>query len=207
MIDKNAPHSWELEAFSREPRTGDEPRRNAVLWFTGLSGSGKSTIARALEGRLHRLGSPSYVLDCENVRDGLCQDLGFSPEDRHENIRRIGEMSRMLLQAGTTVLAAFISPYREDRAKLRRLFGRGNFVEVYCRCPLEVCESRDPKGIYAQARAGEISEYTGITSPYEEPESPELILDTGLFSAEESVERVVLYLEQNGYLAPKRLSS
>ncbi|WP_459863861.1 adenylyl-sulfate kinase [Endothiovibrio diazotrophicus] len=190
-----------------DPHPAGEAVRSAVLWFTGLSGSGKSTIAHALETRLHQLGSPSYVLDCENVREGLCRDLGYSPEDRHENIRRIGEMSRLLLDTGTTVLAAFISPFREDRAKLRRLFGRGNFVEIYCRCPLDVCEQRDPKGIYAQARAGEVSDYTGVTSPYEEPEEPELILDTGLFSAEESVERIVLFLEEHGYLPRKRLSS
>ena len=173
----------------------------AVIWFTGLSGAGKSTIAHALEEYLHQRGAHTYVLDGDNIRHGLCGDLGFSPADRHENIRRIGELAKLFIDAGIIVLTAFISPIREDRARIRDMIG-ADFIEVYCRCPLAVCESRDVKGLYKKARAGEIKEFTGIDAPYEEPDNPELVLNSAASSIEQSVETLAAYLCSRG-LGPK----
>ena len=172
----------------RERRHG---HRSRVLWFTGLSGSGKSTIAHEVERRLHGTGMHTYVFDGDNVRHGLCGDLGFSPEDRGENIRRIAEMLKLFLEAGIVGLAAFISPMREDRERVRRIVGPENFIEIYVKCPLEVCEQRDVKGLYQLARAGKIKNYTGVSAPYEEPENPDLILETDSCSLEECTRRVV----------------
>ncbi|RJR39521.1 MAG: adenylyl-sulfate kinase [Desulfobacteraceae bacterium] len=168
--------------------------RSALLWFTGLSGSGKSTLAHALEARLFEMGVRSYVLDGDNIRTGLNRDLGLGPEDRKENVRRIAEVAKIMVDAGILVFAAFIAPYRDGRKFVRELMNSAFYYECYVRCPLEVCESRDPKNLYKRARAGQIDNMTGIDSPYEEPESPELIIDTARFSIDQSVGRVVDFL-------------
>ncbi|RKY62948.1 MAG: adenylyl-sulfate kinase [Candidatus Latescibacterota bacterium] len=176
-------------------------QRGVVLWFTGLPGSGKSTIANEVAHMLHRRGHLTYVLDGDNVRHGLNKDLGFSPEDREENIRRIGEVANLFADAGVITMTAFISPYRRDRERVRRLLGDGRFIEIYVNCPLEVCERRDPKGMYAKARRGEIPEFTGISAPYEPPENPEIELRTDSMSVEECAEKVVEYLEREGIIS------
>jgi adenylylsulfate kinase len=170
------------------------------MWFTGLSGSGKSTIAVALEKALWDRGVRSYILDGDNVRHGLNADLGFSPDDRTENIRRIGEVAKLFTDAGVVNLTAFISPYRSDRDRVRGIMQPGDFVEVYVDCPIEECERRDVKGLYKKARAGQIPEFTGISAPYEAPEKPELVLRTGELSEEQSVAVCLRYLEANGYI-------
>ncbi len=170
--------------------------RGAVVWFTGLSGSGKSTLAHTVEETLHRMGCRTYVFDGDNVRHGLCADLGFSVHDRSENIRRIGEMARLFVDAGVIALTAFISPLAQDRDRVRQLIGDEDFIEIYCRCPLEVCERRDTKGIYARARKGEIPEFTGVSAPYEPPVKPDLTLDTDKMSLEECARIVIRLLAQ-----------
>ena len=187
---------WHNVSVTREMRESLGGHRGAVLWFTGLSGAGKSTVAHAVEEQLYKRGCRSFVFDGDNVRHGLCSDLGFSEKDRHENLRRIGEMSKLFLEAGIISLTAFISPFRSDRERVRSLVPHGDFFEIYCNSPLEVCEQRDVKGLYAKARAGEISNYTGISSPYEEPEKPELELDTAADSLESCVDQVINMLEQ-----------
>lgn len=189
---------------SRSMRETLNEHRATILWFTGLSGSGKSTLAHALEERLHEMGCRTFVFDGDNVRHGLCGDLGFSAEDRHENIRRIGEMSKLFIEAGVIALTAFISPFRADRQMVRDLVDPGDFLEIYCDSPLAVCESRDVKGLYRRARAGEIPEFTGISSPYEEPEAPELVVDTDRLTIEESVEEVLGLLEGRGIIQSER---
>lgn len=188
---------WHHATVTRARREQQNGHKGAVVWFTGLSGSGKSTLAHEVEERLHQMGCRTFVLDGDNVRHGLCGDLGFSLADRRENIRRIGEMSRLFVEAGVIVLTAFISPQRADRQKVRNLLAPGDFIEIYCRCSLEVCEQRDVKGLYAKARAGEIREFTGVSSPYEEPESPELTVDTGMDSLESCSEKVVNLLRES----------
>ncbi|QJD30664.1 adenylyl-sulfate kinase [Methylococcus geothermalis] len=173
----------------------------AVLWFTGLSGAGKSTLAHAVEETLHQLGCRTYVLDGDNVRHGLCGDLGFSVADRHENIRRIGEVAKLFTDAGNIVLTAFISPHRADRDWVRSLHGEG-FIEIHCRCPIEVCESRDVKGLYKKARAGEIKDFTGISSPYEEPDKPEVVIETSDMSLDDSVDAVLACLRNRKIIDP-----
>ncbi len=192
-------HQLTVTREQRESRMG---HRGVTVWFTGLSASGKSTVANLVDVRLAEIGVHSYVLDGDNIRHALNKDLGFSPEDRTENIRRIGEVGRLFTQAGIVNLTAFISPYREDRDMNRAVQGEGDFVEVYVNSPLEVCERRDPKGLYARARAGEIKNFTGIaeSAPYEAPESPELELRTDLESPEESADIVIAYLKKHGYL-------
>jgi len=173
-----------------------------VLWFTGLSGSGKSTIANAVEKELNqKYRAHTYLLDGDNIRTGLNKDLSFSAEDRSENIRRIGEVARLFVDAGLIVLTAFISPFREDRKVVRDLLGNGDFVEIFVHCPLEVCEQRDPKGLYQKARLGEIQNFTGINSPYEAPDSPELTLDSSVLTVEECVEQVIQYLKSQSLLS------
>jgi len=189
---------WHHAVIQREHRQKQNGHRSAVLWFTGLSGAGKSTLAHAVEERLHQLGCRTYVLDGDNVRHGLCGDLGFSAADRSENIRRIGEVAKLMVDAGTIVLTAFISPFQADRERVRGQMAHGDFLEIYCRCPLEVCETRDVKGLYKKARAGEVKEFTGISSPYEEPLKPELVVDTAHLSLAESVGRVLAMLEEHG---------
>lgn len=166
-------------------------QKSMILWFTGLSGSGKSTIAHAAEERLHTMGRLTYVFDGDNVRHGLCSDLSFSPEGRSENLRRIAEMVKLFLDAGIICMSAFISPLREDRQKVRQIIDCSRFYEVYVSCPLEVCEERDVKGLYKMARQGKIKNYTGISAPYEEPENPDLVLETHKCSLDQCVEKVV----------------
>jgi adenylylsulfate kinase len=175
-------------------------QRGVTVWFTGLSASGKSTVATRVDEILTDQGKHCYVLDGDNIRFGLNRDLGFSPADRNENIRRIGEVAKLFTQAGIINLTAFISPYRIDRDRSRQIQEPRDFIEVFVDCPLEVCERRDPKGLYAKARAGQIPEFTGISAPYEPPVAPELVLRTDIESEEESAMAVVLYLARSGYL-------
>lgn len=184
---------WHHATVNRGRRQELNGHNSVLLWFTGLSGAGKSTLAHALEEQLHRHGCRTFVLDGDNVRHGLCTDLGFSHDDRTENIRRIGEMAKLFIDAGVIALTAFISPFRSDRQRVRDLLG-GDFVEIYVRCPVEVCEERDVKGLYKKAREGEIAEFTGISSPYEEPENPELVIDTAGRSVEECVDELKQFL-------------
>jgi adenylylsulfate kinase len=192
---------WHHATVTRARREAQNGHRSAIVWFTGLSGSGKSTLAHAVEEQLHQKGCRTFVFDGDNVRHGLCSDLGFSLEDRTENIRRIGEMTKLFVEAGAIALTAFISPTRADREAVRSRVPHGDFIEVYVRCPIEVCEERDVKGLYKKARAGKIAEFTGISSPYEEPEDPELVLDTDQISLEEGVARIMALLEERG-IAP-----
>jgi len=188
-------------AVERKDRARVMGQRGAVLWFTGLSGSGKSTVANAVEARLNALGRMTYLLDGDNVRDGLCADLGFSPEDRRENIRRVAHVAKLLWEANLIALVSFISPFRAERRLARDLIGK-DFIEVFVDAPLEVCESRDPKGLYKKARAGAIAEFTGISSPYQKPEKPELVLKTGGEKPEASVDKVLAYLKAKGFVSP-----
>ncbi|MCC6532418.1 MAG: adenylyl-sulfate kinase [Burkholderiales bacterium] len=189
---------WHLPGVSQAERVQRNRHRAGVVWFTGLSNAGKSTIAHALERVLFDQGCHTFVFDGDNVRHGLCADLGFSADDRHENIRRIGEMARLFMEAGVISLAAFISPYRADRDRLRDRIGRERFMEIYCRCSIAVCENRDQKGIYRKARAGEIRDFTGISAPYEEPVAPDLVLDTEVDSVNACVDRVHTLLQTRG---------
>jgi adenylylsulfate kinase len=187
---------WHSATVTRSRRETQNGHRGAILWFTGLSGSGKSTLAHAVEEALHQRGCRTFVLDGDNVRHGLCGDLGFSAADREENIRRIGEMAKLFMEAGIIVLTAFISPYRADRERVRRLVTPGDFLEIYCNAAIEICETRDVKGLYKKARAGQIGEFTGISAPYETPEHPELIVQTGAAPLNECVKQVIRELEQ-----------
>jgi adenylylsulfate kinase len=194
---------WHHATVTRARREQLNGHKSVILWFTGLSGAGKSTLAHAVEERLHQLGCRTFVMDGDNVRHGLCADLGFSEESRKENIRRVGEAAKLFLEAGVIVLTAFISPFRDDRARVRKLVPHGEFLEIYCRCPIEVCETRDVKGLYKRARAGEIKDFTGISSPYEEPMATELAVDTGALSLEDSVVRVIAMLVERGVIRPE----
>lgn len=191
---------WHHSKVTKEDRQKLNGHKSVVLWFTGLSGAGKSTLSVEVEKELHQRGVRTYILDGDNIRHGLNKDLGFSAEDRKENIRRIGEVAKLMVDAGIVTLTAFISPYREDRELVRQLLGEKEFIEIYVKCSLEECERRDPKGLYKKARAGEIKGFTGIDDPYEEPENPELVVETDKQSLEESVKQVITYLEENGYL-------
>jgi adenylylsulfate kinase len=191
---------WHNHSVTVEDRWKYNGHKSCVLWFTGLSAAGKSTIANSLCKRLLTRNIKSYVLDGDNVRHGLNKDLGFSPEDRTENIRRVGEVAKLFVDAGVIVLTAFISPYKEDRERVRRLMDKEHFVEVYVKCPAFVCETRDPKGIYTKARAGQIKEFTSISSPYEEPEQPDIVLETDNMSVDECVEKMLKYLNKKNYV-------
>ena len=190
---------WHNVTVNRERREKRNDHRGAVVWFTGLSGAGKSTIAHTVEERLFRIGCHSYVFDGDNVRHGLCSDLGFSEKDRSENIRRIAEMCKLFVDAGVIALTAFISPLKKDRERVRSLMGK-DFHEVFCQCPIEVCEQRDVKGLYQKARAGEIANFTGISAPYEAPGNPDLVLDTDKHSLDESVDKVMDLLLKAGVI-------
>ena len=192
--------AWHHASVDRAARADQRGHRSAILWFTGLSGAGKSTLANAVNQALFERGLATYVLDGDNVRHGLCKDLGFSDADREENIRRIGEVAKLFLDSGVIVLTAFVSPFRADRDKARALVDDGDFIEVFCSAELGVCEERDTKGLYAKARAGEIKEFTGISSPYEAPEAPELSVDTGAAALEACVEQVVNALIERGVI-------
>ena len=192
---------WHKHSVSAEDRWGESNGyKSCVLWMTGLSASGKSTLANAINKKLHVMGINSYVLDGDNIRHGLNKDLGFNPESRRENIRRIGEVSKLFIDAGLIVLTAFISPYREDREQVRNLINSGHFIEVYTKCPVSECEKRDPKGIYKRVRSGEIKEFTGISAPYEEPETPEIVLETDKMNVDECIEKVLDYLIDNKFI-------
>ena len=182
---------WHKTSVGRESLERKRNHKSIILWFTGLSGSGKSTLANAVNAALFKKGLSSYVLDGDNIRHGLCKDLGFSDLDREENIRRIGEVSKLFLDAGIIVLTAFVSPFRSDRDKARSLVKQNDFLEIYCSANLDVCEKRDTKGLYAKARAGQIQDFTGISSPYEEPQNPDLKVDTGLKNLDECVGDVI----------------
>jgi adenylylsulfate kinase len=191
---------WHHSTVTRAARAHQRGHRSAILWFTGLSGAGKSTLANAVNSALFEQGLACYVLDGDNIRHGLCKDLGFSDADREENIRRIGEVAKLFVDAGVVALTAFVSPFKADRDKVRALVEPGDFIEIHCAADLAVCEQRDTKGLYAKARAGEIKEFTGISSPYEAPETPELRVDTGSQSLEASVAQVLAHLEANGII-------
>ncbi|MHA7228187.1 adenylyl-sulfate kinase [Vibrio campbellii] len=191
---------WHQHSVDKQFRAGLKKQKPAVLWFTGLSGAGKSTVAGALENRLAELGYHTYLLDGDNVRHGLCSDLGFSEQDRRENIRRIGELAKLMADAGLIVLSAFISPHRAERQLVRDLLPEGEFIEVFVNASLEVCEGRDPKGLYKKARAGEIPNFTGIDSEYQAPANPEIDLPAGEKSVEELVELCLIDLRQRGVI-------
>lgn len=191
---------WQNYQVSRTDREQQNGHQARVLWFTGLSGAGKSTIANALEQELVRRGIHSYLLDGDNVRHGLCADLGFSEADRTENLRRVGAVAGLMLDAGLVVLSAFISPYRAQRDKIRQSLPEGKFLEIYVATSLDVCEQRDVKGLYKKARQGEISHFTGISDPYEPPQQPDLVLDTAALSIEQSVAALIALLQQQGVI-------
>lgn len=191
---------WHHGKITKEDRTKLLNQKGATIWLTGLSGSGKSTIAVELEHALVENKHQAYILDGDNIRHGLNNNLGFSPEDRTENIRRIGEVAKLFTDANIITIAAFVSPYREDRNNVRKLFKSGEFIEVYISCSVEVCEDRDTKGLYKKARSGEVKDFTGITAPYEEPLSPEITIDSSRLSIEESTRAILNYLEKNDYV-------
>jgi len=199
-IDNNV--IWHSALVTRQMREALNRHKSFVLWFTGLPSSGKSTIAHTVEEKFHQMGCRTFVFDGDNVRHGLCADLGFSDEDRTENIRRIGEMTKLFVEAGIIAISAFISPFNVDRGKVRNLLRDGDFIEIFCRCPIEICEQRDPKGHYRKARRGELKNFTGISSPYEEPQNPELILDTADFSIDECVDKLIQFIVKKFFLVP-----
>jgi len=201
MTQKSTNIKWHESTVSKVERE-EKLGVGAIVWFTGLSGSGKSTVARAVESALVRRGNSAFVLDGDNLRFGLNKDLGFSASDRKENIRRVGEVSKLFADANVILLAAFISPYQRDRDSIRALVPSGRFVEVHVSTSIEVCADRDPKGLYAKAKRGEISNFTGISAPYEAPLNPELKLDTGMLSLEDSVEQTVTCLMDLGIVSP-----
>ncbi|MBU0742809.1 adenylyl-sulfate kinase [bacterium] len=192
--------TWTHSAIKRTERAERNGHRSAILWFTGLSGSGKSTLSHCVEKALFARGCQTYILDGDNIRFALNRDLGFSPDDRTENIRRIGEVAKLMLDAGVIVLTAFISPYRTDRDVNRELVEDGDFIEIYTKCALEECENRDPKGLYKKARAGEIKEFTGISAPYEEPLHPEIVVETDAHDVDHCVAQIVADLVERGVL-------
>ena len=200
MSKKSENVVWQQQSVTRQQREGLNKHRGAILWFTGLSGAGKSTVSVAVEAALHDRGILTMVLDGDNIRHGLCSDLGFSEADRQENIRRIGETAKLFMESGVVILTAFISPFRSDRQIARSLVADEDFSEVYIECPLEVCEQRDTKGLYAKARKGEINNFTGISSPYEEPENAQLILNTDNLNVQECVDQVIQYCLTNGII-------
>jgi len=195
---------WHHATVTRTRRESQNKHKSVILWFTGLSGAGKSTLAHAVEERLHQLGCHTYVMDGDNVRHGLCGDLGFSEEDRKENIRRIGNVSKLFLEAGVIVLTAFISPFRSDRKLVRNMVLHGDFLEIFCNTPLDICEQRDVKGLYQKARKGEIKDFTGISSPYEAPDKPELTVLTGEHELDSCVDQVLELLQSRGIITETR---
>lgn len=196
MTNKNDNIVWHEPTITIDSRWKSNGYKSSVIWFTGLSASGKSTIAHALDKYFHENGIHSYVLDGDNVRHGLNKDLDLSPASRKENIRRVGEVSKLFVDAGLLVIDAFIAPYREDRRQVRGMLGKEQFIEVYVKCSVDECERRDPKGLYKKAKKGEIKEFTGVSAPYEEPDNPEVILETDKFSIDECVGRILDYLKE-----------
>jgi len=192
---------WHHATVTRERRNLQNKHQSVILWFTGLSGAGKSTLAHAVEEELYQLGCRTFVLDGDNVRHGLCSDLTFSDNDRKENLRRVGEMSKLFIEAGLITLTAFISPFKKDREKIRNLVSQGDFLEIFVDCSIEICEKRDVKGMYKRAKAGEISNFTGVSSPYEAPDDAELVVKTDNQTLKESVEGVMKMLFDKGVIA------
>lgn len=201
MTQRSSNTVWHQATITRNEREKLHNHKSAVLWFTGLSGSGKSTLSHAVEERLHNMGISTFVLDGDNVRHGLCSDLGFSDPDRVENIRRVGEVAKLFSEAGVITLTAFISPFKKDRQLARKLMPHGDFLEIYCQCPLETCEQRDVKGLYKKARAGDIPFFTGINSPYEAPDRAELIVNTDQMSLEQCVDTVIQLMKQRNIIS------
>lgn len=199
-VKKSSNVIWHQASVRRQDREKLNGHKGAVLWFTGLSGSGKSTLAHAVEKSLYEMRIHTYVLDGDNVRHGLCGDLGFSDVARRENIRRIGEVTKLFVDAGMIVLTAFISPFRSDRQQVRKILG-GRLIEIYCDCPLETCERRDVKGLYKRARSGEVKEFTGISSPYEVPDGAEITVNTHALSLDESAQKIVSYLTEQALIS------
>ena len=202
MSDLSAALTWQSFPVVRGMRAARLRQRPCVLWFTGLSGSGKSTLAGLVEDTLFSQGYLTYVLDGDNVRHGLCRDLDFSREARVENIRRVGEVSKLFIDAGMIVLTAFISPFRQDRALVQEMIGDAQFIEIYLDAPLEVCERRDPKGLYRKARDGRLRHFTGIDSPYETPQRADIVLDTSTAPPEHCAQTIIDYLQKGGWLLP-----
>ncbi|CAM4113016.1 adenylylsulfate kinase [Bacillus manliponensis] len=193
--------TWHDASVLKEERRQQNKHESFVLWFTGLSASGKSTVANAVARKLFEKKIGNYVLDGDNIRHGLNKDLGFSESDRTENIRRIGEVAKLFVDNGTIVLTAFISPFREDRKQVRDILEVEEFIEVFVKCPIEECEKRDPKGLYKKARSGEIKQFTGVDSPYEEPLNPEVVVETNRYSVEKCAEQVISYLQERGLIS------
>ncbi len=193
---------WHNLSVDRKKLEKMRGHKGMVLWFTGLSGSGKSTLANALNDNLHYGGLSTYILDGDNIRHGLCKDLGFSDKDREENIRRIGEVANLFMDAGLITITAFVSPFQADRDKVRKIIGN-DFIEVYCAANIDVCEERDTKGLYKKARLGEIKDFTGISSPYEAPINPEIKVDTGHLNLDESVEKILTFLNERNFISQK----
>lgn len=200
-MDKSTNTVWHNATVTRQRREALNNHKSVILWFTGLSGSGKSTLAHAVEEQLHQKGCRTYVLDGDNVRHGLCGDLGFSDTDRKENIRRIGELAKLMLESGVITLTAFISPFSNERNMARKLVPHGEFIEIYCNSSVEICEQRDVKGLYKKARDGIIKDFTGISSPYEEPKKAEIVVNTGADKLHDCVKQVVELLENRGLIA------
>jgi adenylylsulfate kinase len=192
---------WHDSEIARSDRESLNGHRSVILWFTGLSGAGKSTLANALETQLYHQGCRTFVLDGDNIRHGLSKDLGFGDADRKENIRRIAEVAKLMLEAGNITLTAFISPFRLERQLARNTVADGDFIEIYCKCELTICEQRDVKGLYRKARLGEIPQFTGISSPYEPPENPEIVVDTNRMSIDECSAHIFKYLQKIGILS------
>lgn len=195
-MSKNPNIVWHHSVVSRQDREQAGRHKGVIVWFTGLSGAGKSTLAHAVEDTLFQLGCRTFVLDGDNIRHGLCQDLAFSDQDRVENIRRVGEVAKLFMEAGVIVLTAFISPFQADRQRVREMVGPQDFIEVYCNTPMDICEQRDVKGLYNKARQGHIQKFTGISSPYEPPQSPEIVLATGTTPIEVCIEELITLLRQ-----------
>ncbi len=192
--------SWHQPSVTKSERQQLNRHKSCVLWFTGLSGAGKSTLANAVDYELFQKGIQSYVLDGDNIRHGLNRDLRFGAKDRKENIRRIGEVAKLFVDSGQIVSSAFISPFQEDRSFVRGMFAEDEFIEIFLNCPIDVCETRDPKGLYKKARKGEIQDFTGITSPYEIPKHPEIIIESNETTIEESVKKILVYLKEKRIL-------
>jgi len=201
-VAKSGQVIWHKGLVTREQREAANDHKSAVVWFTGLPGAGKSTIAHEVERKLFLRGCRTFVLDGDNVRHGLCWNLGFSEADRCENIRRVGEVAKLFREAGMIVLCAFVSPMRDSRTRVREIISPDAFVEVYCKCPIEVCEQRDTKGFYARAKKGEIKDYTGISAPYEEPLNPDLVIDTAADTVESCAEQVTQLLQRRRVISP-----
>lgn len=200
MAQQSANTVWHHATVTRARRQQQNQHASVILWFTGLSGAGKSSLAHAVEEQLHQRGYKTFVLDGDNIRHGLCGDLGFTDQDRQENIRRVAEVTKLMLEAGIITLTAFISPFKAERKLARNLVPHGDFIEIYCDCELTICEQRDVKGLYKKARQGDISQFTGISSPYEIPDKPELVVATGHDRLEECVEQVLKLLIQRGII-------